>query len=198
MIYLLASTTKPTLFCLSQNPSKETPAAFSEGLWTPPKVCLERIWQVIREKTHAVDELQALWASPSCMPQDKEKAMRGTHSRARKWVDPSSLSQDRQRLCAVASLLWSQAEPQKSRTALVVLGVLPKGKLLLFSRSVVSDSLRPQGLQQARLPCPSLSSRLCSNSCPFESVMPSNHLILCHPLPLLPSIFPSIWVFSKR
>ena len=30
----------------------------------------------------------------------------------------------------------------------------------------------------------------------FESVMPSNHLILCHPLLLLPSIFPSIRVFS--
>ena len=32
---------------------------------------------------------------------------------------------------------------------------------------------------------------------PIESVMPSNHLILCHPLPLPPSIFPSIWVFSS-
>ena len=31
----------------------------------------------------------------------------------------------------------------------------------------------------------------------FESVMPSNHLILCHPLLLLPSIFPSIRVFSN-
>ena len=31
----------------------------------------------------------------------------------------------------------------------------------------------------------------------FESVMPSNHLILCHPILLLPSIFPSIRVFSK-
>ena len=31
-----------------------------------------------------------------------------------------------------------------------------------FSRSVVSDSLRPQGLQHARLPCPSLSPRVCS------------------------------------
>ena len=30
----------------------------------------------------------------------------------------------------------------------------------------------------------------------IESVMPSNHLILCHPLLLLPSIFPSIKVFS--
>ena len=32
----------------------------------------------------------------------------------------------------------------------------------------------------------------------FESVMPSNHLILCHPLLLLPSIFPSIRVFSSE
>ena len=30
----------------------------------------------------------------------------------------------------------------------------------------------------------------------LESVMPSNHLLLCHPLLLLPSIFPSIWIFS--
>ena len=32
----------------------------------------------------------------------------------------------------------------------------------------------------------------------IESVMPSNHLILCHPLPCLPSIFPSIRVFSNE
>ena len=32
----------------------------------------------------------------------------------------------------------------------------------------------------------------------IRSVMPSNHLILCHPLLLLPSIFPSIRVFSKE
>ena len=31
----------------------------------------------------------------------------------------------------------------------------------------------------------------------IESVMPSNHLIFCHPLSLLPSIFPSIWVFFQ-
>ena len=33
---------------------------------------------------------------------------------------------------------------------------------------------------------------------PIESVMPSNHLILCHPVLLLPSIFPSIRVFSNE
>ena len=32
----------------------------------------------------------------------------------------------------------------------------------------------------------------------FESVMKSNHLVLCHPLPLLPLIFPSIGVFSNE
>ena len=32
----------------------------------------------------------------------------------------------------------------------------------------------------------------------IESVMPSNHFILCHPLFLLPSIFPNIWVFSNE
>ena len=32
----------------------------------------------------------------------------------------------------------------------------------------------------------------------MELVMPSNHLILCHPLLLLPSVFPSIWIFSNE
>ena len=36
---------------------------------------------------------------------------------------------------------------------------------LLFSHSVMSDSLWPHGLQHARLPCPSPSPRVCSNSC---------------------------------
>ena len=40
--------------------------------------------------------------------------------------------------------------------------------LLLFSRSVMSDSLQPQGLQHARLPCPLPSPRACPNSCPLS------------------------------
>ena len=39
---------------------------------------------------------------------------------------------------------------------------------LLFSCSVVSDSLWPHGLQHTRLPCPSPSPRACSNSCPLS------------------------------
>ena len=38
----------------------------------------------------------------------------------------------------------------------------------LFSCSVVSDSLWPHGLQHTRLPCPSLSPGVCSNSCPLS------------------------------
>ena len=64
-----------------------------------------------------------------------------------------------------------------------------------FSHSVVSDSLQPHGLQHIWLPCLLQTPRACSNSCP---VMPSNHLILCHPCLLLPSIFPSIKVFSNE
>ena len=67
-----------------------------------------------------------------------------------------------------------------------------------FSRSVVSDSLRPRGLQHAMLPCPSPNSRSLLKLMSIELVMPSNHLILCYTLFLLPSIFPRIRVFSNE
>ena len=60
------------------------------------------------------------------------------------------------------------------------------------------DSLRPHGLQHARLPCPSLTSESLLKLMSIEWVMPSNHLILCCSLLLLPSIFPSIKVFSSE
>ena len=57
-------------------------------------------------------------------------------------------------------------------------------QLLLFSCSVVSTSLWPHGLQHARLPCPPLSLRICSNSCPLNW--------WCHP-----TISPSATPFSS-
>ena len=67
--------------------------------------------------------------------------------------------------------------------------------LLQFSCWVVSDSLRPHGLQHTRLPSPCLSPRVCSNGLmSVKLVMPSKHLILCCPLFHLPSVFPSIKV----
>ena len=61
----------------------------------------------------------------------------------------------------------------------------------------MSDSLWPHGLQHTRPPCPSPTLGVYSNSCPL-SPCPSNHLIPCHLLLLLPSIFPSIRVFSSE
>ena len=64
-----------------------------------------------------------------------------------------------------------------------------------FSRSVVSDSLRPQEPQASLSITNSWSA---PKAMSIESVMPSNHLILCHPLLLLPPIPPSIRVFSNE
>ena len=59
-----------------------------------------------------------------------------------------------------------------------------------FSCSVMSDSLWPHGLQHAKPHhFPELAQTL---------VMPTNHLILCRPLVFLPSILPTIRVFSKE
>ena len=55
---------------------------------------------------------------------------------------------------------------------------------LLFCHSVLSSSLWPHGLQDARLPCPSLSPRNCSNSCPLSR--------WCHP-----NISSSVTLFSS-
>ena len=60
------------------------------------------------------------------------------------------------------------------------------------------DSLQPHGLQHARLPCLSLCARVSSKLMSIELVMPSNHLILCCPLLLLPSISVRIKVFSNE
>jgi len=52
-------------------------------------------------------------------------------------------------------------------------------------------------MQHSRLPCPITNSQNLLRLMSIESVMPSNHLILCCPLLLLPSVFPSIRVFSS-
>ena len=63
----------------------------------------------------------------------------------------------------------------------------------------MSDSLWPHESQQARPPCPSpTNSRSLFKLLSIESVTPPNHLILCRPLLLPPSIFPSIKVFSNE
>ena len=61
---------------------------------------------------------------------------------------------------------WVNVRPSLVKKCAFVVSDVFNGLLLLFSRWGMSDSLWIHGLQHARLPCPSLSSRVCSNSCP--------------------------------
>ena len=62
----------------------------------------------------------------------------------------------------------------------------------------MSDSLRPHGLQHPRLPCPSLSHAVCSDSCPLSQRCYLTISVLCCPLLLLPSVLPNIGIFSNE
>ena len=62
----------------------------------------------------------------------------------------------------------------------------------------MSDSLQPHGLQNAKASLSVTNSQSLLKLMSITSVMPSNHLILCRPLHLLPLIFHSIRVFSKE
>ena len=62
----------------------------------------------------------------------------------------------------------------------------------------MSDSLQPHGLQHTRLPLSFTISLSLLNFMSIESVMVSNHFSLCCPFRLLPSIFPTIRIFSSE
>ena len=67
-----------------------------------------------------------------------------------------------------------------------------------FSRSVVFDPLQPHRTAARQASLSINNSRSPPKPMSIESMMPPNHLILCCPLLLLPSIFPSIRVFSSE
>ena len=69
---------------------------------------------------------------------------------------------------------------------------------LIFSHSVMSDFLRPPWTAAHQTSLSITNSRGLIKLMSTESVMPSNHFTLCHPLLLLPSIFPRIRVFSNE
>ena len=71
------------------------------------------------------------------------------------------------------------------------------GSSVQFSHSIVSNSLWLHGLERARLPCPSPTPRDCSNSRPLSQWCHPT-ISSCLPLLLMPSIFPSIRVFSNE
>ena len=66
-----------------------------------------------------------------------------------------------------------------------------------FSRSVMSDSLRPHELQHARLPCSSLSPRICSNSCPLSQLYYLNILSSATPFSFCLQSFPASGTFPE-
>ena len=88
--------------------------------------------------------------------------------RSRRRPDVSSTSGVSNNQCVKEEMVVSPWERDKG------LGRKPLGRdrnivrLLLFSRPVVSDSLRSHGLQHARLPCPLVSTGICSDSCPVS------------------------------
>ena len=96
-------------------------------------------------------------------------------------------------------LLAKQSRAQNGRYSMLIHGpgTTPLQIPVQFSLSVVSDSVTPwTAAHKAFLSI--TNSRSLPKLMSIESVMPPNHLILCHPLLLLPSIFPSIRVFSDE
>ena len=95
-------------------------------------------------------------------------------------MDPSKLK--------VVTPIKSQNLLDKSRTHCLKYRLISheenvwnKASILFFSRSVMSNSLQPHGLQHTRLSCPSSSSRACTKSCPLSQ--------WCHPT-ILSSVTP--------
>ena len=77
-----------------------------------------------------------------------------------------------------------------------------KARGAVLSRSVMSDSLRPHGRQHARLPCPSLSPGVCSNSCPLSqwwylTISSSAALYFCLQSFPASGSFPMSWLFAS-
>ena len=107
---------------------------------------------------------------PCCLgsPSLRKTSVHWCVSRSHDW-----LSRDALERCPPP--LWKDED--KKGTEVMDGGV----RLWLFSHSVMSDSLRPHGLKNARLPCPPLSPGLCSNSVEFihwvsDDIQPSHPL----------------------
>ena len=109
-----------------------------------------------------------------------------TQVRSLGWEDPTILWRNNWVSKIIILVLW-----------VLELTNLGESLCVIVTNVFMSDSLWPCGLQHARLLCPSLSPWVCSNSCP-SSWWCHATLILCCPLLLLHSIFPSIRVFSNE
>ena len=101
-------------------------------------------------------------------------------------------------LSASTFCLWTKVHVQHKlgwTPMLMAAAPLRDTMLLLFSRSVVSNSLRPHGLQHTRLSCPSPSPGVYLNSSPFSWWCHPTLILWC-PLLLLPPILPASGSFE--
>ena len=116
------------------------------------------------------------------------------------WSKHPTLKNQKIQYCVNVYIIWSVYRFSATSTKISRAFFTEMGQFssVQFSRSVVSDFLRPRESQHARPPCPSQTPRVHSDSLSIESVMPSSHLILGRPLLLLPPTPPSIRVFSKE
>ena len=106
----------------------------------------------------------------------------------------------------VTGFLFQQQNPKAfapSSSRKVIMLCFQQFSSVQFSRSVVSDSLRPHVQQHARLPCSSSSPRVCSNSCPLSwgchptissSVVPFSPCLQSFPAS---GSFPMSWLFAS-
>ena len=102
--------------------------------------------------------------------------------------------------------MWEEREVRKHLFSVLLVQLCPSRICIFsihlssvqFSHSVLSNSLWLRGLQHAKPPCPSPTPRVYSNSCPLNWWCHPTDAILCRPLLLPPSIFPSIRIFSNE
>ena len=160
------------------------------GLWgLGARLCALRTLAAARS-THRSLQAQADWELAHRTPRSPMSVCSMTHSK----MPPLLTSTERPRGTPGWMADWISMNTRVKHSAIPQCRVESS---VQFSRSVVSNSATLWTVAcQASLSI--TNSRSLLNLMSIESVMPSNHLILCRPLLLLPSIFPSIRVFSNE
>ena len=153
---------------------------------------LEKLTSLLAQTVKRLPMMQETWVQSLDRADPLEKEM-ATHSSILAWKIPWTEEPGRLQSMGPQRVRhnWATSLTHKN-WQLHTLG-------LLFSHSVMSDTFRPHELQHARLPYPSPSPGACSNLHPLSRwCHPTKYLILCLPFLFLPSIFPSIRVFSNE